>query len=70
MFNLRFCRALGLASSLLTVQPQILPQLPDTVDPATISLSNSPAGGDAKFLREIASFKIGQVGMKCVRRLP
>lgn len=70
MFNLGFCRALGLASSLLTVQPQILPQLPDTVDPATISLSNSPAGGDAKFLREIASFKIGQVGMKCVRRLP
>ncbi|MBE3049307.1 hypothetical protein IMZ48_43770 [Candidatus Bathyarchaeota archaeon] len=53
----------------MAARAQILPSLPDTVDPTTIAMSNSPTGADAKFLREIASFQIGQVGMKYVRRL-
>ncbi|TID04718.1 Nuclear protein localization protein 4 [Colletotrichum higginsianum] len=35
-----------------------------TVDPNTITLSNAPTGGDAKNLVEIASFKVGQIGLK------
>ncbi|RDA83581.1 hypothetical protein CP532_4769, partial [Ophiocordyceps camponoti-leonardi (nom. inval.)] len=57
----------------LTVEPstlfgelgqKLLPQLPNTVDPNTITMSNSPAGGDAKKLADIASFKVGQIGLK------
>ncbi|CAI4216495.1 unnamed protein product [Parascedosporium putredinis] len=43
---------------------RILPHLPDAIDPRTLTLSNSPSGGDVKFLKDIASFKIGQVGLK------
>ncbi|KAL2756409.1 hypothetical protein ACRALDRAFT_2103910 [Sodiomyces alcalophilus JCM 7366] len=43
---------------------QLLPTLPDTVDPDTITLSNSPNGGDSKRLRDITSFKLGQIGLK------
>jgi len=56
---------------LLTLSCQILPQLPDTVDPRTLTLSNAPTGGDVKYLKDIANFKIGQVGLKYVNmRLP
>lgn len=43
---------------------QLLPTLPDTVDPDTITLANSPSGGDSKHLRDIASFKLAQIGLK------
>ncbi|KAK3330396.1 NPL4 family-domain-containing protein [Apodospora peruviana] len=42
---------------------QLLPQLPSTVDPKTITLSNHPSGGDAKRIGEIAKYKIGQIGL-------
>ncbi|UNI15080.1 nuclear protein localization protein 4, variant 2 [Purpureocillium takamizusanense] len=42
----------------------LLPQLPNTVDPKTITMSNSPTGGDAKSLSDIANFKVGQIGLK------
>ncbi len=48
---------------------QLLPKLPSTVDPKTISLSNHPSGGDSKLLGEIAKFKIGQIGLGYVGRL-
>lgn len=56
----------------LTVEPsttfgelghQLLTHLPATVDPTTITLSNSPHGGDAKRLGDIASFKVSQIGL-------
>ncbi|KAK8141259.1 nuclear protein localization protein 4 [Beauveria asiatica] len=56
----------------LTVEPtttfgemgqQLLTHLPPTVDPKTISMSNSPTGGDAKRLGDIVNFKIGQIGL-------
>ncbi|KAL0938957.1 endoplasmic reticulum and nuclear membrane proteinc [Colletotrichum truncatum] len=43
---------------------QLLPNLPKTVDPNTITLSNAPTGGDAKKLVDIDSFKVGQIGLK------
>ncbi|KAH7274486.1 nuclear protein localization protein 4, variant 2 [Fusarium solani] len=57
----------------LTVEPtttfgdlgkQLLDQLPKTVDPTTISLSNAPNGGDSKRLADIINFKVGQIGLK------
>ncbi|KAK4158127.1 NPL4 family-domain-containing protein [Chaetomidium leptoderma] len=42
---------------------QLVPQLPPTVDPQTITLSNQPSGGDAKKIREIAKVKVAQVGL-------
>ncbi|KAK4128404.1 polyubiquitin-tagged protein recognition complex, Npl4 component [Parathielavia appendiculata] len=42
---------------------QLLPQLPSTVNPQTITLSNDPRGGGAKKIGEIARFKVGQVGL-------
>ncbi|EGS23275.1 uncharacterized protein CTHT_0009420 [Thermochaetoides thermophila DSM 1495] len=41
---------------------QLVPKLPPTVDPKSITLSNHPSGGDSKRIDEIARFKIGQVG--------
>jgi nuclear protein localization protein 4 homolog len=43
---------------------QLLKNLPDTVDPKTVSLANAPSGGEAKLLRDIAQFKVGQVGFR------
>lgn len=42
---------------------QLLPNLPKTVDPTSITLSNSPHGGDSKKLTEIAKYKIGAIGL-------
>ncbi|KAL2172455.1 hypothetical protein VTG60DRAFT_5730 [Thermothelomyces hinnuleus] len=42
---------------------KLVPQLPSTVDPQSITLSNHPSGGDAKKIGEIARFKISQVGL-------
>ncbi|KAK3299011.1 NPL4 family-domain-containing protein [Chaetomium fimeti] len=42
---------------------KLVPQLPPTVDPKSITLSNHPNGGDAKKIGEIAKFKITQVGL-------
>ncbi|CRK23296.1 hypothetical protein BN1708_013664 [Verticillium longisporum] len=43
---------------------QLLPNLPTTVDPTTITLSNNPNGNDSKRLGDIANFKLGQIGLK------
>ncbi|KAH7022606.1 NPL4 family-domain-containing protein [Ilyonectria destructans] len=42
----------------------LLEQLPKTVDPKTITLSNAPNGGDSKRLGDIINFKVGQIGLK------
>lgn len=47
---------------------QLLEQLPKTVDPKTITLSNAPNGGDSKRLGDIVNFKVGQIGLKYVIR--
>ncbi|KAH7368964.1 nuclear protein localization protein 4 [Plectosphaerella cucumerina] len=43
---------------------ELLPKLPEGVDPSSITLSNAPTGGDAKYIKDIASFKVGQIGLK------
>jgi len=43
---------------------QLLPKLPSTVDPKTITLSNQPNGGDSKKIGEIAKYKLGQIGLR------
>ncbi|KAK0656125.1 NPL4 family-domain-containing protein [Cercophora newfieldiana] len=42
---------------------QLLSQIPSTVDPKSITLSNNFSGGDSKRIAEIAKFKIGQIGL-------
>lgn len=39
-------------------------ELPSTVDPETITMSNSPAGGEKKRLADISKFKLSQIGLK------
>lgn len=56
-------RALAALGSSLTLS-QLMPNLPDKVDPNSITLSNAPNGGDAKRLTEISSFKVSQIGLK------
>ena len=41
---------------------QLVKELPGTVDPETISMSNSPTG-DRKLLVEVQKFKISQIGL-------
>ncbi|KAK4147062.1 nuclear protein localization protein 4 [Dichotomopilus funicola] len=43
---------------------KLLPQLPTTINPQSITLSNHPGGGDAKKIGDIAKFKISQVGLR------
>lgn len=47
-----------------TLIQELLPQLPKTIDPATITLSNSPNGGDIKKVGEVAQARLSQVGLK------
>lgn len=47
-----------------TLGYKLLTRLPDTVDADTITLSNSPNGGDIKRLREVARARISQVGLR------
>ncbi|KAB5580446.1 nuclear protein localization protein 4 [Coniochaeta sp. 2T2.1] len=42
---------------------KLLPNLPATIDPTTITLSNAPSGGDSKRLQDIAKYKLGQIGL-------
>jgi len=42
---------------------QLLSKIPPTVDPTSITFSNSHRGGDEKHIREIARFKVSQIGM-------
>ncbi|KAL2122479.1 hypothetical protein VTJ04DRAFT_2934 [Mycothermus thermophilus] len=42
---------------------QLLPKLPSTVDPKSITLSNHPSGHDSKRVGEIAQFRLGQTGL-------
>lgn len=44
--------------------PQLLPQLPSTVNPQTITVANSPNKETAKPIQEVAQFKVGSVGLK------
>ncbi|PHH84979.1 hypothetical protein CDD83_1082 [Cordyceps sp. RAO-2017] len=43
---------------------KLVPQLPSTVDPRSLTMSNAPTGGDAKKLMDIANFKVAQIGLK------
>ncbi|KAI0125932.1 NPL4 family-domain-containing protein [Xylariales sp. AK1849] len=43
---------------------QLMRELPATVDPQTITMSNSPAGSERKRIVEIAQFKLTQIGLK------
>jgi nuclear protein localization family protein 4 len=43
---------------------QLLESLPPNIDLSTLTLSNSPSGGDTKYLNEIASFKVSQIGLR------
>lgn len=43
---------------------QLVEELPSTVDPETITMSNSPAGGEKKRLADISKFKLSQIGLK------
>ncbi|KAJ2905053.1 endoplasmic reticulum and nuclear membrane proteinc [Zalerion maritima] len=43
---------------------KLLPQLPSTVDPNTIALSNSPSGGDRKKLVDVATIPVSGPGLK------
>jgi nuclear protein localization family protein 4 len=43
---------------------QLLPLLPATVDPTTITVSNSPKGDDSKFLHQVAKYTISHIGLK------
>ncbi|KAF4121368.1 hypothetical protein GMORB2_2330 [Geosmithia morbida] len=42
----------------------LLPQLPPTVNPQSVTVANSPNKETAKPIREVAQFKIGSVGLK------
>lgn len=38
--------------------------LPDNVDYNTLTLSNAPAGGDVKLLKDIVKYKVSQIGLR------
>jgi nuclear protein localization family protein 4 len=42
---------------------QLSEVLPATVDFNTLTLSNAPAGGDIKLLKEIARHRVSQIGL-------
>ncbi|ETS86739.1 Nuclear protein localization protein 4 [Pestalotiopsis fici W106-1] len=42
----------------------LVKELPPTVAPETIAMSNTPSGGERKRLVEIAKFKLSQIGLK------
>ncbi|KAL8413989.1 hypothetical protein RB594_005283 [Gaeumannomyces avenae] len=43
---------------------QLLPKLPSTIDPSTITFSNAPGSqGDKKFLKDIAQYPVGAIGL-------
>ncbi|KAI1415999.1 polyubiquitin-tagged protein recognition complex, Npl4 component [Hypoxylon sp. FL1857] len=42
---------------------QLVAQLPPTVDPSTISMSSDPQGRDSKTLKDVAKFKLSQIGL-------
>ncbi|KAI1263085.1 NPL4 family-domain-containing protein [Xylariaceae sp. FL1019] len=42
---------------------QLVPLLPSTVDPATITMSPNPQSQDSRKLRDIAKAKLGQIGL-------
>jgi nuclear protein localization family protein 4 len=43
---------------------QLSEVLPDTVDYNTLTLSNRPAGGETKLLKDIANFEVSRIGMQ------
>jgi nuclear protein localization family protein 4 len=43
---------------------QLAEVLPDNVDYNTLTLSPRPAGGDLKFLKDIANYEVSRIGMK------
>jgi hypothetical protein len=43
---------------------QLLEVLPPNTDVNTITLSNQPAGGDIKPLKDIGAFKVSQIGLR------
>jgi nuclear protein localization protein 4 homolog len=45
------------------IKHQLSEVLPKTVDFNTLTLSNAPAGGDARLLKEIVNYEISQIGL-------
>lgn len=45
---------------------QLLKELPPKVDSSTLTVSNQPAGGDVKLLKDITAFKVSQIGLRYV----
>lgn len=43
---------------------QLVPQLPATVDPNTITMSPNPQAKDSRRFKDIARVKLGQIGLK------
>jgi nuclear protein localization family protein 4 len=43
---------------------QLRDALSDKVDFNTLTLSNAPAGGDRKLIKDILPFKVTQIGVK------
>jgi nuclear protein localization family protein 4 len=43
---------------------QLSEVLPPNTDITTLTLSNQPAGGDKKSIKDIAKFKVSQIGLK------
>jgi len=44
--------------------PQILEKLPANIDPASVTLSNKPQGGDARHVQALKGVSLKQVGLK------
>jgi nuclear protein localization family protein 4 len=47
-----------------TLAQELTPQLPSDVDASTLTMSNSPNGGDTKLLTAIAHVAVGKIGLK------
>jgi len=44
--------------------PRILEKLPSQTDPASVTLSNRPQGGDARKISQLTGVSLEQVGLK------
>jgi len=51
-------------SDFVSLLPQILEKLPAKVDPASITLSNKPHGGDARQVHTLKGITLKQVGLR------
>lgn len=47
-----------------SIMPQIMENLPSKTDPASVTLSNKPQGGDARQVLSLKGARLKQVGLK------